>query len=115
MRFPLARLGEVVALNSAEKPFETSIFLSVARPSVKVPTFVYDPPIRNQRVYLQGRAHNAVRKAIISGDLVNLRQIEVACVDCGQRAMDHEHRDYEKPLEVVPVCRGCNIRRGPAI
>lgn len=36
------------------------------------------------------------------------------CVDCGLKAHDYDHRDYSRPLDVVPVCRGCNIRRGPA-
>lgn len=35
------------------------------------------------------------------------------CVDCGKRAEHYDHRDYYKPLEVEPVCRGCNKRRGP--
>lgn len=36
------------------------------------------------------------------------------CVDCGGPARDLEHRDYSKPLDVVPVCRACNFKRGPA-
>lgn len=35
------------------------------------------------------------------------------CVDCGAQARDWDHRDYSKPLDVEPVCRGCNVRRGP--
>lgn len=37
------------------------------------------------------------------------------CTDCGARAHDYDHRDYNKPKVVEPVCRGCNLRRGPAI
>lgn len=37
------------------------------------------------------------------------------CVDCGGRAKHYDHRDYNKPLDVEPVCHGCNLRRGPAI
>ena len=37
------------------------------------------------------------------------------CVDCGCKASEYDHRDYNKPLDVVPVCRGCNARRGQAI
>lgn len=37
------------------------------------------------------------------------------CVDCGNQAIDYDHRRYKSPLEVVPVCRSCNLRRGPAI
>lgn len=38
-----------------------------------------------------------------------------ACVDCGDKALDYDHRDYSKPLDVEPVCRACNLRRGPAL
>lgn len=37
------------------------------------------------------------------------------CDDCGCQAREYEHRDYNKPLMVVPICRACNLRRGPAI
>lgn len=37
-----------------------------------------------------------------------------ACVDCGKPASVYEHRDYTKPLDVVPTCRACNTRRGVA-
>jgi hypothetical protein len=37
---------------------------------------------------------------------------EFVCVDCGKPATDYDHRNYTKPLDVVPVCRGCNLRRG---
>lgn len=35
------------------------------------------------------------------------------CVDCGVRAEEYDHRDYLRPLDVVPVCQSCNKRRGP--
>lgn len=35
------------------------------------------------------------------------------CTDCGGAALEYEHRDYNKPLEVDPVCRSCNLKRGP--
>lgn len=37
------------------------------------------------------------------------------CLDCGSQAVDYDHRDYNFPLTVEPVCRSCNIKRGPAI
>ena len=37
------------------------------------------------------------------------------CADCGKAASEYDHRDYNKPLDVEPVCRSCNIRRGSAI
>ncbi len=39
----------------------------------------------------------------------------LACVDCGGAASEYEHRDYNEPLRVEPICRRCNLRRGPAI
>jgi hypothetical protein len=35
------------------------------------------------------------------------------CKDCGEWAECYDHRNYYAPLVVVPVCQGCNIRRGP--
>lgn len=55
---------------------------------------------------------NAIAKQIRLGELKPAK--ECLCVDCGAAAHDYEHRDYTKPLDVVPVCRGCNKRRGPA-
>jgi hypothetical protein len=37
------------------------------------------------------------------------------CVDCGRPATCYDHRDYNKPLEVEPVCHACNSVRGAAI
>lgn len=37
------------------------------------------------------------------------------CVDCGNKAIDYDHRRYKSPLDIVPVCRSCNLKRGPAI
>lgn len=38
----------------------------------------------------------------------------LVCVDCGRPAQQYDHRDYTKPLQVEPVCRSCNVMRGPA-
>lgn len=37
------------------------------------------------------------------------------CVDCGHSAVHYEHRDYNRPLDVEPVCRSCNAKRGAAV
>ena len=37
------------------------------------------------------------------------------CADCDRVACDYDHRDYSRPLDVEPVCRSCNSRRGPAL
>lgn len=59
------------------------------------------------------QAHTLVAMAIKRGDL--RKATEFACVDCGAPAREYDHRDYNKPLEVEPVCRRCNMKRGPAI
>jgi hypothetical protein len=58
-------------------------------------------------------AHKAVADARRRGELPSPR--ELACMDCGGAAVDYDHREYAKPLQVEPVCRRCNLRRGPAI
>ena len=61
----------------------------------------------------QAQAAATVNKAVRNGILVPVATL--TCVDCGKPAQCYEHRDYNKPLEVEPTCKGCNIRRGPAI
>lgn len=58
------------------------------------------------------RAGSAVACAINRGDLA--RATEFVCA-CGKPAEQYDHRDYNRPLEVEPVCRSCNVRRGSAI
>ena len=57
-------------------------------------------------------AASSIWKAIRAGVLA--RADCFLCADCGGAARDYDHRDYSKPLEVVPLCHGCNLRRGPA-
>ena len=54
----------------------------------------------------------AVRRAIRLGELKPVK--ECICVDCGAPARHYDHRDYNKPTDVEPVCARCNSRRGPA-
>lgn len=58
-------------------------------------------------------ATRAVVKQIRQGLLPKAK--DCFCVDCGDPAFDYDHRDYNRPLDVQPVCRACNGRRGPAI
>jgi hypothetical protein len=62
--------------------------------------------------YLQYRAQGVAQRAVKQGRLPQAKRLR--CVDCDGRAEVYDHRDYLKPLEVVPVCQGCNKRRGPA-
>ena len=58
-------------------------------------------------------AYTRVIRAIKRGILQ--RPSELKCVDCGKNAVCYDHRDYGRPLDVVPVCHGCNLRRGPGM
>jgi hypothetical protein len=58
-------------------------------------------------------AINAVQKAVREGILAPVKTL--VCVDCGRPGQCYDHRDYNKPLDVVAVCRKCNYRRGKAI
>lgn len=60
----------------------------------------------------RSRITNAVRIAIDQGKLT--APYKLKCTDCGARATEYDHRDYAKPLDVEPVCRSCNKKRGPA-
>ena len=55
----------------------------------------------------------AVAKAVREGRLKPVK--ECICVDCGAPAQHYDHRDYNKPDTVEPVCRCCNANRPPAI
>lgn len=58
-------------------------------------------------------AHKAVKLAIKTGALLPARAH--VCTDCGSPAVCYDHRDYSRPLDVQPVCIGCNWRRGPGL
>lgn len=99
-RLPLLRLSEASSLNRKDD--------STVSPAI------YYVDLPNPKAYAAGRAHRLVRESVLRGKLTDLHENEVSCIDCGQRATDWEHRDYSKPLDVVPVCRSCNCLRGAA-
>ena len=68
---------------------------------------------RNGVVSGARKAIAAVAQAVKKGILPSVKTL--TCVDCGRPGECYDHRDYNKPLEVVPVCRKCNFRRGSAI
>lgn len=69
---------------------------------------------RTRQFYLaQNVAYAAVRRAVASGALLPVTRYR--CVDCGEPAQHYDHRDYGRPLEVQPVCRSCNRKRGHAL
>ena len=71
--------------------------------------------IRNASIYgtAQELANRAIYIEVRAGRLPRVKTLK--CVDCGSKASCYDHRDYSKQLEVEPVCRSCNYKRGPAI
>lgn len=67
--------------------------------------------MRKRQAYMD-RAHKLVSVAVLIGRLPS--KLGKLCVDCGAPAHAYDHRDYARPLDVEPVCRACNHRRGPA-
>lgn len=59
------------------------------------------------------RAYRQVLAAVRRGDLPQVSSL--SCVDCNEPAQQYDHRDYRKPLDVVAVCRRCNLKRGSAV
>lgn len=56
-------------------------------------------------------AHSVVGNTVRDGRLPKLDG-SIKCTDCPKPAVHYDHRDYDKPLAVEPVCRSCNRRRG---
>lgn len=59
--------------------------------------------------FAMGQVFTAIRNNVL------IHPSKLSCLDCGKQAAQYDHRDYNKPIKVEPVCRGCNLRRGPAI
>jgi len=59
------------------------------------------------------KASYEVKKSVKKGLLISAKKLQ--CADCGLPAFCYDHRDYNKPLDVAPVCRVCNRKRGSAI
>lgn len=57
-------------------------------------------------------AFDCVKAAIRNGLMPRAKDLK--CIDCGSMATEYDHRNYTRPIEVDPVCHGCNMRRGPA-
>lgn len=68
---------------------------------------------REMKDTLFGRSRRVVYIAIRKGIFPDVTKLE--CRDCGKQAQVWDHRDYSKPLEVEPVCRACNKKRGPGL
>lgn len=54
---------------------------------------------------LQKRAHKAVEKAVLRGELAR----HTTCENCGNACEPHAHHDdYNKPIQVRWLCRSCH-------
>lgn len=87
-------------------------------------TMALPKPIWIRFVHLRNSANRAVGIEVHKGRIPRLhnpkmgldRGVKVTCVDCGKNpAIEYDHRDYTRPLEVDPVCQSCNQLRGMAI
>ena len=58
-------------------------------------------------------AQQAVQREVRARRLPPAKSLK--CTDCLAQATEYDHRDYSKPIDVEPVCRRCNLRRGHAI
>lgn len=85
-------------------PWDRGSWRGAARACLKCRAIVY-------KLQIHGQA--AVRLAKLAGLLPEQRSC--TCVDCGAQAREYDHRDYFRPLDVQPVCRRCNARRGQAV
>src|SRR4051812_32736798 len=70
------------------------------------PTF-YCVSCKSQTITRRSSIQSMVKTAIRRGQLAPLNP-DTKCVDCGEPAKGYEHRDWQKPLEVVPICTSCN-------
>lgn len=61
---------------------------------------------------LASKAHNVVKRMILSGKLKSLKDNNIKCSDCNKRAEVYDHRSYLEPEIVSPLCKSCNTIRG---
>lgn len=65
------------------------------------------------RNYYRRYAASQVAQAIRAGEIA--RPETKPCAYCGGPALVYDHRDYHRPLDVVPSCDSCNHKAGPAV
>ncbi len=93
-------------------PFRNCPMCGVAHSPQHASRRYCEPACHKRMLSILSDVSMIVFKAIKAGLLPKAKgQI---CVDCGWEANCYDHRDYTKPLDVVPVCTGCNTKRGPA-
>lgn len=66
------------------------------------------PLVKQAQMACRTTLHRAIRRKVLP------KADQLWCKDCGMQATVYDHRDYDKPLQVEPLCHRCNARRGPA-
>ena len=89
------------------KPYANRKYCSPCGSTMKYPRIISGPKNDNEM------ARRITTFAVRVGFLP--LPTDFPCVDCGKPAKCYEHRDYSKPLDVVPVCIHCNKVRGRGI
>lgn len=69
-------------------------------------------PCTSAVMRIRNEAKRRLNAEIQAGRMPRAR--ELYCHDCERPALDYDHRDYSQPLKVTPLCRSCNLMRGPA-
>jgi hypothetical protein len=70
-------------------------------------------PIRRYNCTGKDICRAEIHLAIRDGKLPHPKGL--TCAGCGGVAVEYEHRNYNHPMRVEPICRSCNLKRGPAI
>ncbi len=63
---------------------------------------------------IRKEAYVVLKAAIRRGDVPPIDG-EMRCSDCDQAADFYDHRNYFRPLDVDPICKPCNNRRGQGL
>lgn len=95
-----------------DEPFQAECSLCKQEYTANTFLQMHCPTCRELWGKLSSSAVAQVTKAKKNGELPLPNTLN--CIDCGKQAYGYDHRDYEKPLDVVPICRSCNWHRGPA-
>lgn len=75
---------------------------------------IYRDSARSQREKYpeKAKARDQLSWLVRSGKIPKAR--DLMCYCCGQQASEYHHPDYNKPLDVVPVCLSCHAKLNPA-
>jgi len=55
------------------------------------------------------RANIIIGNMVARGKLISATHL--ACIGCGKMGAEYHHENYDKPLDVIPLCRKCHSPR----